>query len=285
MSFLLDALRKSERIATRRVSPSIHSIEPDPGPPQEETESAWQWLLVLPALLVMVWLGLKQFGALPGAAEPAETSTTRAVPETPDRARVEGGAPMVAELPAAKPLPAGTRDGARAAAGARTPVEVVAEADKAEPAGSKQPEASPRAKPRAKPRGEPAASQPVAGGPARTAPVEKGGQHAADESSVPDPRLERGAHVAGSAVDGAQAAAATQSHIDYSQLPAEVRDQLPEFNITVLVYAERPEDRFILVNGARQREGEELQPGLRLLEIRRDGALFNYRHYRFLVSR
>lgn len=72
--------------------------------------------------------------------------------------------------------------------------------------------------------------------------------------------------------------------ISFWQLPQNMRDRLPEFRITVLVYAEAPEDRFVLVNGARLKEKDELDAGLILDEIRRDGVVFQYRDYRFLVK-
>jgi general secretion pathway protein B len=72
--------------------------------------------------------------------------------------------------------------------------------------------------------------------------------------------------------------------ISFWQVPQDIRDSMPEFRITVLVYAEAPEDRFVLVNGARLKETEELAPGVILDEIRRDGAVFQYQNYRFLIK-
>lgn len=72
--------------------------------------------------------------------------------------------------------------------------------------------------------------------------------------------------------------------ISFWQVPQNLRDNMPEIRITVLVYAEQPEDRFLLVNGVRLVEKEELASGITLDEIRRDGAVFLYRNYRFLVK-
>jgi len=72
--------------------------------------------------------------------------------------------------------------------------------------------------------------------------------------------------------------------ISYWELPQGVRDNLPEIKITVLVYSDIPDDRFLLTNGQRMAEKDELQNGLVLDEIRRDGAIFLYRKYRFLVK-
>ena len=72
--------------------------------------------------------------------------------------------------------------------------------------------------------------------------------------------------------------------ISYWELPQGVRDGLPEIKISVLVYSEKPEDRFLLTNGQRLAEKDSLESGLVLDEIRRDGAVFLYRKYRFLVK-
>jgi hypothetical protein len=72
--------------------------------------------------------------------------------------------------------------------------------------------------------------------------------------------------------------------ISYWELPQGVRDGMPEIRITVLVFAEDPEDRFLLSNGQRFEEKDEVDSGLVLDEIRRDGAVFKYRKYRFLVK-
>jgi general secretion pathway protein B len=72
--------------------------------------------------------------------------------------------------------------------------------------------------------------------------------------------------------------------ISYWELPQTVRDELPEIRISVLVYAERPNKRFLLSNGQRMVEKDELEGGVVLDEIRKDGAVFLYRKYRFLVK-
>ncbi len=72
--------------------------------------------------------------------------------------------------------------------------------------------------------------------------------------------------------------------LSYWALPQSVRDSMLEVKITVLVYAENPPDRFLLANGQRLLESEELDDGLVLEEIRRDGAIFRYRDYRFLME-
>ncbi len=68
------------------------------------------------------------------------------------------------------------------------------------------------------------------------------------------------------------------------ELPLSVRESLPALNLVVHVYSKKPEDRFVLINGTRFREGDELSQGARLAEIRPEGALVDFRDYRFLVT-
>jgi len=72
--------------------------------------------------------------------------------------------------------------------------------------------------------------------------------------------------------------------ISYWQVPEAMREGLPDLRISVLVFAEQPENRFVLLNGERLREGEEMPNGLLLEEVRRDRAIFIYRDYRFYLK-
>ena len=99
-------------------------------------------------------------------------------------------------------------------------------------------------------------------------------ESAPQESSAPPSRRRQLA-----AEDQEQVAS---QYISYWELPQGVRDSLPEFKISVLVYSDQPEERFILMDGMRLKEKDQVQRGLELDEIRREGAVFTYRDYRFL---
>lgn len=73
--------------------------------------------------------------------------------------------------------------------------------------------------------------------------------------------------------------------ISYWELPDAIRTVVPEIRFSVLVYAGRVEDRFVLINGQRLGEGDSSQPGLVVEEIRREGVVFSYQLYKFLVER
>lgn len=67
-------------------------------------------------------------------------------------------------------------------------------------------------------------------------------------------------------------------------LPLSVRRDLPKLDLSIHVFSSEPESRFVLINGERRIEGDELEQGARLIEIRRDGALVDFRDYRFLLE-
>ncbi len=73
--------------------------------------------------------------------------------------------------------------------------------------------------------------------------------------------------------------------ISYWELPDAIRAEVPEIKFSVLVYNNDPAQRFVLVDGQRLGEGDDAQPGLVVEEIRRDGVIFSYRLYKFLVKR
>lgn len=69
-----------------------------------------------------------------------------------------------------------------------------------------------------------------------------------------------------------------------NELPAPLRNQLSEISFSGYVYSKSKSDRMIIINGRVRREGDEIRTGLKLEEIRPDGAIFNYNGTRFLKS-
>jgi len=71
--------------------------------------------------------------------------------------------------------------------------------------------------------------------------------------------------------------------ISYYELPVTVRQDLEDFRVTIRIYNEDPEKRFAVINQQRFFEGDDVGQGLRLQEIRRDGVVFEFDQYRFLL--
>jgi general secretion pathway protein B len=61
------------------------------------------------------------------------------------------------------------------------------------------------------------------------------------------------------------------------ELPASVRESLPLFAISALMYSEMPSSRMVRINNEMMHEGQELSAGLKLEEIANDGVIFKYR--------
>ena len=68
------------------------------------------------------------------------------------------------------------------------------------------------------------------------------------------------------------------------ELPASVRQNLPDFSISVHIHGADPESRMVRINDHTLREGQELSGGIRLEEIAHDGVILNYQKYRFHVG-
>jgi general secretion pathway protein B len=60
---------------------------------------------------------------------------------------------------------------------------------------------------------------------------------------------------------------------------------LPELHLDVHVYATDPADRFVYINMRKYHEGSVLQEGPRIELIRRDGVVLNFQGLRFLLPR
>jgi hypothetical protein len=61
--------------------------------------------------------------------------------------------------------------------------------------------------------------------------------------------------------------------------------ELPELHLDVHVFATRPADRFVYINMRKYHEGATLQEGPTIERIRRDGVILSYQGLRFLMPR
>ena len=260
MSFLLDALRKSENQKHLGDVPTIHS---SPGP-ELNSRSPFKpgliALVLLPAVLVVAWYSWQSWG---------QTETATEIPARPaelGKAKVVDAAPAALE----SVLPEGPPDVIQSSASSaeRTAVERFS---------------APASNPSIVQEQDPG----VATGPSAVQ------METARAESLSPPERE-GLQDSGSQTDVSTPVSVPQerdyrepqlSTISYWRVPESVRQEFVQPKISVLVYAQQPEERFLIMNGQRVTEGDEPQPGLVLREIRRDGAVFSYRLYRFLVSR
>src|SRR5690554_5879582 len=295
MSILLDALRKSEKSQKPVEPPSIHGDDQQLQEP-EPIKSSYVIALVVGALLLIGWLLWKQYyaddvGYRPPVRLPAGKAVS-SVPEVPGLKKQQiAPAPTPAPTPTSAPAPQKTPD--TGSGRPRTPVESYqmskAEEDNAalierlakEALAAKEKKASTRNNKRAEP------STPAESKPAVATAKAPGKAVTANKAPAAD-----GVMPAGAGRQAKSPSSSTESYqspepepISYWELPDSVRNGVPEIKFSVLVYAEHAENRFVLINGERLVEGDELKPGLVVEHIRRDGVVFSYRLYQFFVKR
>jgi len=70
-----------------------------------------------------------------------------------------------------------------------------------------------------------------------------------------------------------------------SELDYDFRRKVPDMDINVYVYAEKQQDRFIMVNMKKYLTGQVMESGITLKEIRIDSLLVEYRHRIFQIKR
>jgi general secretion pathway protein B len=68
------------------------------------------------------------------------------------------------------------------------------------------------------------------------------------------------------------------------ELPASVQQTLPDFAVSTHLYSSDESSRMVRINGQLLREGQYLTTGLKLEEITEDGAIFSYHGYRFRIG-
>ncbi len=247
MSILLDALKKSER---RQRAGTVPGLAAEPAPMAEQGAGFTRYLLVaVPVLMCIGWLTWQQYRPLDYAVEgtlpaPSAGSVTPVPADPQPGQEPEGQAEL--ETPVADSAP-------------RTPVEQALPGPARAPATEGPGEAPPEQRQAPEPE-SPQTQSLTEPAPANQAPA---------TATEPSP---------------ASAGSRQDSVIGYWELPANVRDGLPPLRVTVLVYSDVEGDRFALVDGQRMHQGDEVQGGGRVAEIRRDGVVFRRGPYRFLVK-
>ncbi len=283
MSILLDALKKSESQRQLGKTPDIHSTVESP---EQKQRGEQQWvalsMLVLSAVAIG-WFGWQQFRMSPGMPEAAGVDVV-AIPEVQDGHSVENQAVVETQVPVktTKPdsknrtLPRSMWSMNDDLSGLTVLPPTRSEDD------TQRMEKLSRSFNSFEAEKDAAAVN-------ETATPSQSIAQASSDAVVSQATSSESVVAGGAEVQPApRRSRSVQAHeaepISFWQIPQALRDDLPEFRINVLVYAEKPQDRFLLINGQRLIEKEELANGVILDEIRRDGAVFRYRNYRFLVK-
>lgn len=214
MSYILEALKKSEQERGHGVSPGIQTIHSSALSYRANRKPLWPWLLVAVLganLVVLVYFMLDRSGR-----DPAVTAPVASIP-TASEVSLPASTPPPQRLPATPPQ----------AAPATSPAPAQKTIVDAPPAVAPPPVETP-------------VQTAVTAPPAATVPV-----------------------------------------VEVDELPPEVGRHVPKMEFSAHVYSSNPRQRSVVINGMFLEEGELLSNDLALSEITPDGAIFEFRGYRF----
>ena len=250
MSFILDALKKSESDRQRQNGPALFEVRV--APPRTRLPL---WAIAIAVLLVVnlgvvMWMLLRHQHASSAPGPQPVTAAATTPPST--------GIPVPVVATSA-PLAPGTAPPATAeppapAAAPGTPGTLTGTAAPTPPTAH-------------------AAASAVAGT-VNGAPDSANAEDYAPAEEPPAPGL--GNHVRRGTASGVPL---------YQDLSATPGTHLPQLRLDLHVFAARPQDRFVMINMHKLREGDTLPDGVHLDSITPEGAVLSYNGSKFLLPR
>ncbi|XOV87337.1 MAG: general secretion pathway protein GspB [Pseudomonadota bacterium] len=69
-----------------------------------------------------------------------------------------------------------------------------------------------------------------------------------------------------------------------AELPPSIQRQIPDLTFSSHIYSDEPTFRMVNINGRSLREGDMIADGIKLVEISEEGVIMSYLHYTFEVS-
>jgi general secretion pathway protein B len=258
MSFILDALRKSEHDRQRQAGPALAEV---PVAQPKSRSNVWATAAIALLLVNLVAIGvllIRKAAEAPAGAAPAAATPTAAEPV----ASTAPSAPeQVSMTRTAPPMLQPAR--AQASAPSRNPLE-----DEV----STPPDADPELVARA--------SAAPAGPPAVTGGRVKGGsvvyESLPDDSALGGPAYTPPAQ--------APANAAPQPNLPTADELA-AAGGAPALNLDLHVYSTKPAERMAFINGHKYREGDTLQEGAVVRQITPNGVVLEMNGRQFLLAR
>lgn len=249
MSFILDALRKSDQTRQTTVLPAAPSSTPGSSTmstvpsfiaPEMRTSFRWYWPVVIVLLSIVSLLGWWQLGSPNGSPKqnPATPLPTQSqvIASTPSAIQ-----PSITRASSAPPTPA-------SASTKSTPRIKQLDGSPAAPSAPGTPHLTTTAPQAASPRSP-----------------------STPHSSLPSPPPPR-------EVPLPSTSNLTETE---NELPPNLLAELPKISVAAHSYSQKPKASFIFANDRMLHEGDSLSPGLRLERITNDGMILDYKGYRF----
>ena len=247
MSYILDALRKSDEQRRRGATPTLLTPQAATlAPPRRKSMSYW---MLGGALLVA--------GVLIGSLQPWKSARHAPAPASAPLAAPPASTPSSAPVVAAAPA-----DGVQQPA---APVQ------KPPPASRAAVAPAPVAKPVEKTEAGAEVEAVVKARPSRSS----------RETVAPAPKSPAKSPAGGTADSRPGKAPPEQPIVRFSDLPVEVQVEIPKLQITVHAYSPVPKERLVGINDLLLREGGSVSPDLKLEQITPDGMVMTYKGYRF----
>lgn len=237
MSYILDALRKSDQLRQQHAAPTLLLGQATAAPSKQPAPLLYAGLafILLAAGIAIGWL--RPWQAEPVAATPLPAQHAK-----------------LGSVVAHKPQPNAASAGAQAipSPAPREPVLAApATATKVAPVQASAPA----------PKQSVARATPQPAAPALSARAE----------TPPPVRSDR----------EAKSSAAAPSMMAMADLPLVIQQELPPMTISVHAYSSRPAERLVGINDKLLHEGDEVAPGLKLLEITPKGMVLSFKGYTF----
>jgi general secretion pathway protein B len=244
MSYILDALKKSEQQRQRGAAPSLLAAQTTDAAPRQPVILLYG--LAAAALLVA--------GLAIGILRPwqAEAPAPQSVAVKPPAAIVPPAAPAPAPAPAS--------------------VEITIKTERQTPAPTPVP--TPATQPPLPPAGDAlSAKVPAPAAPAQSA-TSKSATIPETRAWSPAPERPAGARPADPAPE--------RPPMTIAELPVSIQQEIPKLSMLFHLYSANPKDRLVGINDRMLREGDAVEPGLVLEQITPDGVILTYKGYRFL---
>jgi general secretion pathway protein B len=259
MSFILDALKKSEAERQRQNVPGMLDL-PTPSPkPRFPMWGIWLGLLLGVNLIVLLVVLIRSSGSgtasAPAVAAAPTQAAAQAMPAASAPVVAAAAAPAAGTATAAPPAVAAANAAAPAADGAFSPMEG-------------QPVYAPEIPVTDPPRGAtPAGAYPSAGGQPALA-------------STAGPLMRQPLPPQAQIPPDPNEIVPTLQEVNLSG-----NRGIPELHLDIHVFAAKPAERFVFINNRKYREGATLQEGPTVERITRDGVILNYQNLRFSIPR
>lgn len=262
MSFILDALRKSDAERQRTATPGLADARYARRPARR---NIWLPILVVVLLVNLVFMGVQWFGRRGEPPAPATAeSRDHAAPAT--STRDAGAALSNTQPPDGAASTGGSTDVAPTAGNVR-PLARENEFDELRPAYTTGQGAAPVA----------ATTPPVAATAAPAAPSSP----AATAASTPAMAATPGS----TTTDQYPRITPAKGLPSIEQVIGEGKLGIPMLNLDLHVYSNTPANRFVVINSHRYREGDRLAEGPLLESITADGVILDSNGLRFTLAR